>query len=206
MSLKLRIDNENRGSSTTVKNQGLVCNFRALLAESQPQNVHASLAFVTPSRPPRLPPPSPSPQSPPPSLPSPSPSAPHPSPPPPPPPPSTSSKSPPSPSHPAPQSRSPPARKSPPPRRVSPTPPRSISSPPPSPRHAFRGSSSNGSRTGQQSPSSTMRNGHAMNTGQKIGLFFVGIAVILQIGVVGFLVFKRRQLLRIQDRYETCSS
>ncbi|KDP22723.1 hypothetical protein JCGZ_01825 [Jatropha curcas] len=36
-----------------------------------------------------------------------------------------------------------------------------------------------------------------MNTGKKIVLLFVGIAAILQIGVVGFLVFKRRQLWRI---------
>jgi hypothetical protein len=33
-----------------------------------------------------------------------------------------------------------------------------------------------------------------MNAGKAIGLLFVGIAAILQIGVVWFLVYKRRQL------------
>lgn len=47
--------------------------------------------------------------------------------------------------------------------------------------------------------------GHKYNAGKKIGLLFVGIAAILQIGVIGFLVFKRRQLLIVKDRYETCS-
>jgi hypothetical protein len=47
---------------------------------------------------------------------------------------------------------------------------------------------------------------HPMNSGKKIGLLFVGIAAILQIGVVGFLAYKRRQLLKINDRYEACSS
>nr|XP_024935273.2 formin-like protein 14 [Ziziphus jujuba var. spinosa]XP_024935279.2 formin-like protein 14 [Ziziphus jujuba var. spinosa] len=44
-----------------------------------------------------------------------------------------------------------------------------------------------------------------INSGKKIGLLFAGIAAILQIGVVGFLVFKRRQLLKVKNRYETCS-
>lgn len=44
------------------------------------------------------------------------------------------------------------------------------------------------------------------NTGKKIGLLFVGIAAIFQFGVVGFLAFKRRQLLQITDRYGTCSA
>ncbi|KAE8650907.1 hypothetical protein Csa_002672, partial [Cucumis sativus] len=42
----------------------------------------------------------------------------------------------------------------------------------------------------------------SLNKGKKVGLFFVGIAAVLQICVVGFLVFKRRQLLRVKDRYE----
>ncbi|KAK4267220.1 hypothetical protein QN277_024031 [Acacia crassicarpa] len=41
-----------------------------------------------------------------------------------------------------------------------------------------------------------------MNVGKKIGLLFAGIAGIMQIGVVGFLVFKRRQLLRMKDAFE----
>ncbi|KAI4325357.1 hypothetical protein MLD38_030765 [Melastoma candidum] len=36
-----------------------------------------------------------------------------------------------------------------------------------------------------------------INTGKMVGLMFVGIASILQIFVAGFLVFKRRQLMRI---------
>ncbi|KAF5466374.1 hypothetical protein F2P56_016302 [Juglans regia] len=44
-----------------------------------------------------------------------------------------------------------------------------------------------------------------INKGKKIGLLFVGIAAILQIGVVGFLAFKRRQLLKLRDSYETSS-
>uniref|UniRef100_A0A2P2QLC1 Uncharacterized protein n=1 Tax=Rhizophora mucronata TaxID=61149 RepID=A0A2P2QLC1_RHIMU len=47
---------------------------------------------------------------------------------------------------------------------------------------------------------------HKMNTGKKIGLLFVGIAAILQIVVVGYLVFKRKQLLKLKDGYENCHS
>ncbi|XP_061364033.1 uncharacterized protein LOC133307527 [Gastrolobium bilobum] len=46
---------------------------------------------------------------------------------------------------------------------------------------------------------------HGMNAGKKVGLLFVGIAVIMQFGMVGFLVIKRRQLLKANDRYENCS-
>ncbi|KAH1085280.1 hypothetical protein GYH30_017326 [Glycine max] len=41
---------------------------------------------------------------------------------------------------------------------------------------------------------------HKMNAGKKVGLLFVGIAAIMQVGVVGFLVIKRRQLLKSDDR------
>jgi len=45
-----------------------------------------------------------------------------------------------------------------------------------------------------------------MNAGKKVGLLFAGIAVIMQVGMVGFLVVKRRQLLKSdEDRYENCS-
>jgi hypothetical protein len=45
-----------------------------------------------------------------------------------------------------------------------------------------------------------------MNAGQKVGLLFVGIAAIIQVGFVGFLIIKRRQLLKnTDDRYENCS-
>ncbi|CAI0419420.1 unnamed protein product [Linum tenue] len=42
-----------------------------------------------------------------------------------------------------------------------------------------------------------------MNPGKMIGLVFAGVAAILQVGVIGFLVFKRKQL--IKDRYEPYS-
>lgn len=44
-----------------------------------------------------------------------------------------------------------------------------------------------------------------IKTGKMIGLAFAGVAGILQIVVVGFLIFKRRQLLKFSGRYETCS-
>ncbi|XVE51867.1 hypothetical protein DITRI_Ditri02bG0075600 [Diplodiscus trichospermus] len=47
---------------------------------------------------------------------------------------------------------------------------------------------------------------HKLNRGEKIGLLFIGIVIILQICVVGFLVFKRRQLLKVKSSYETYSS
>ncbi|CAJ2663436.1 unnamed protein product [Trifolium pratense] len=48
---------------------------------------------------------------------------------------------------------------------------------------------------------------HRMNAGKKVGLLFVGIAAFMQVGFVGFLVIKRRQLLKNSDddRYENCS-
>ncbi|KAK7349293.1 hypothetical protein VNO77_06551 [Canavalia gladiata] len=46
---------------------------------------------------------------------------------------------------------------------------------------------------------------HRMNAGKKVGLLFVGIAAVMQVGMAGFLVIKRRQLLKSCDRYENCS-
>ena len=40
-----------------------------------------------------------------------------------------------------------------------------------------------------------------LNQGKKIGILFMVIATILQIGVVGFLIFKRRQLLKLKDTF-----
>ncbi|WRX14489.1 hypothetical protein QQP08_006976, partial [Theobroma cacao] len=37
-----------------------------------------------------------------------------------------------------------------------------------------------------------------MIIGKKIGLLFTGIVIILQVDVVRFLVFKRRQLLKVK--------
>ncbi|XP_028763217.1 extensin [Neltuma alba] len=61
-----------------------------------------------------------------------------------------------------------------------------------SPRHPDR------SYHGSPPPASSPR----MNWRKKVGLLFAGIAGIMQIGVVGFLVFKRRQLLRTKDTFE----
>ncbi|CAL0308689.1 unnamed protein product [Lupinus luteus] len=44
---------------------------------------------------------------------------------------------------------------------------------------------------------------HRMNAGKKVGLLFIGIAAMMQIGMAGFLVFKRKQLLKSNDTYET---
>ncbi|KOM25806.1 hypothetical protein LR48_Vigan192s000400 [Vigna angularis] len=45
-----------------------------------------------------------------------------------------------------------------------------------------------------------------MNAGKKVGLLFAGIAATMQVGMVGYLVVKRRQLLNSdEDRYENCS-
>ncbi|CAN1827317.1 hypothetical protein LINPERHAP1_LOCUS31901 [Linum perenne] len=35
-----------------------------------------------------------------------------------------------------------------------------------------------------------------MNTGKMVGLIFLGIAGAMQVGVVGFLVFKRNQIIK----------
>ncbi|EEF40999.1 formin-like protein 14 [Ricinus communis] len=197
---------------------GLVCNFLAFLVESQSQNVPASAAFLIVQPPPPPPPPSPPPPSPPPPSPPPPPPPPPPSPSPPPPTsPPSSLLSPPPPSPPPPaSSSSPPPPPPPPPSSPPPSPP-----PPPTPsytsntspplRPSLRGPSSNGSRNSHGSWTRHNRpppknSNHSMNTGKKIGLLFVGIAAILQIGVIGFLVFKRKQLLRVQHRYENCAS
>ncbi|KAB5574186.1 hypothetical protein DKX38_001380 [Salix brachista] len=86
--------------------------------------------------------------------------------------------------------------------RSSPPPPRKKLQPPPPPRHRLN---VNENRRRRQQPPPPMKN-NKMNTGKAIGLLFVGIAAIMQIGVVGLLVYKRRQLLKIKDRYGNCLS
>nr|DAD49095.1 TPA_asm: hypothetical protein HUJ06_019032 [Nelumbo nucifera] len=44
-----------------------------------------------------------------------------------------------------------------------------------------------------------------INTGKKIGVLFAGIAGILQVAVVGFLVFKRWQISKMKHKYGVCS-
>ncbi|XWS18820.1 hypothetical protein CRYUN_Cryun32bG0077900 [Craigia yunnanensis] len=107
-------------------------------------------------------------------------------PPPPPPPPPPRSPSPP----PPPPSPSPPA----------PSPPPSPLRPPPPPKHH-----KNQTNHHRRRPPPYTHN-HKLNTGKKLGLLFIGIVIILQIGAVAFLVFKRRQLLKVKGTYETCSS
>lgn len=95
---------------------------------------------------------------------------------------------------------------------ASPLPRASISPPlqqkppsPPSPNRFNNKSSDNASHR-RPPPHPQKKHRHSLNTGKKIGLLFAGVAAILQIGVVGFLVFKRRQLLKINDRYDNYSS
>ncbi|KAL9463703.1 hypothetical protein AB3S75_001504 [Citrus x aurantiifolia] len=82
-------------------------------------------------------------------------------------------------------------------------PPQQRPTPPPSPNRFNNKSSDNASH---RRPPPQKKHRHSINTGKKIGLLFAGVAAILQIGVVGFLVFKRRQLLKINDRYDNYSS
>lgn len=79
-------------------------------------------------------------------------------------------------------------------------PPQQRPTPPPSPNRFNNKSSDNASN---RRPPLQKK---SLNTGKKIGLLFAGVAAILQIGVVGFLVFKRRQLLKINDGYDNYSS
>ncbi|KAL9235495.1 hypothetical protein vseg_010250 [Gypsophila vaccaria] len=134
------------------------------------------------------------------------------SPPPSPPPKSPSPRSPPPPS-PSPQMLRPPPPQPifsppprPPPRVGAPPPPTRHSPPPPSPNklHSspmkFPNDLNANSELNQHKTHTTNKHGSSsLNPGQKIGLLFAGIVVILQIGVVGFLGFKRRQLLKTRD-------
>ncbi|KAF8026925.1 hypothetical protein BT93_F3420 [Corymbia citriodora subsp. variegata] len=81
----------------------------------------------------------------------------------------------------------------------------------PSPNHsgttnAAKGSSPPSDRRWHKnrSRSPLPRHEDKINAGKKLGLLFIGVASILQIFVVGFLVFKRRQLMKTKDRYEMC--
>ncbi|CAB4272313.1 unnamed protein product [Prunus armeniaca] len=179
---------------------GFAISLCALLVESQSQH----LSPPPPSPPPPPPPPS-SPPPPPPLSP--------------PPPPPLSPSPPQSPTPPPPESPTPPSPNSPsrPDSSNSPSPLESPGPPPPDrpanqlnskndqkrlPPPSHRGPRPTNNRRPHPPPPHP---GHKYNAGKKIGLLFVGMAAILQIGVIGFLVFKRRQLLRVKDRYETCS-
>ncbi|KAL9460786.1 hypothetical protein AB3S75_003901 [Citrus x aurantiifolia] len=96
-----------------------------------------------------------------------------------------------------------PPQQRPPPQPSTFLPPQQRPTPPPSPNRVNNKSSDNASH---RRPPPQNKHRHSINTGKKIGLLFAGVAAILQIGVVGFLVFKRRQLLKINDRYDNYSS
>ncbi|KAH7865681.1 hypothetical protein Vadar_009762 [Vaccinium darrowii] len=91
----------------------------------------------------------------------------------------------------------------PPPPRPPPPPP----TPPPPPSH--RRSSPQRLPLPRRHPHAAMRSPpppnppskQKLNLGKKIGLVFVGIVVIMQVGVVAFLLIIRRQLLKNNDRY-----
>uniref|UniRef100_A0A5B7BQ58 Putative inverted formin-2 n=1 Tax=Davidia involucrata TaxID=16924 RepID=A0A5B7BQ58_DAVIN len=122
-------------------------------------------------------------------------------PPPPPPPQQSPPPPPPSPTPPPPLSPPPPSPSSPPPPPPSPpTPPSSPRPPLPPPPPKKRGHRSpkwqndnqNQPRRGNTSPTSEQK----LNLGKMIGLMFAGIAAILQVCVVAFLIIKRRQFLK----------
>jgi|UniRef100_A0A2N9FCS1 hypothetical protein len=164
-----------------------------LHVESQPQNdvntpVLASSLVSPPPPPPPPPPPSPPPPSPPP-----------PSPPPPPPP--SPGPPPPSPGPPPPPSPGPPPPPLPaPPPSQQPPPPPYLRQPPPAPHHRSNKKSDH-TKPKPPAPQPPRPLKQSLNQGKKIGLLFAGIAAILQIGVVAFLVFKRRQLLMHKATY-----
>ncbi|XP_022777229.1 uncharacterized histidine-rich protein DDB_G0274557-like, partial [Durio zibethinus] len=94
-----------------------------------------------------------------------------------------------------------------PPAPSGPPPPSSHALPPfhPRPSTKHHENTTNDNRWRPRPPPSHSHN-YKLNTGKKLGLLFVGIVISLQIGVVGLLVFKRRQLLKVKGTYETCSS
>lgn len=77
---------------------------------------------------------------------------------------------------------------------------RSHHSPPPSHNHNHSIRPNHDKHTYRRPPPPPPSSAHQMNGGKKIGLLFAGIAGIMQIGVAGFLVFKRRQLLKTKDK------
>lgn len=77
--------------------------------------------------------------------------------------------------------------------------------PPPPHEPKSKGSRPNRTHHGVRRPPPPPPPAHQMNGGKKIGLLFAGIAGIMQIGVVGFLVYKRRQLSKTKDLFETGS-
>ncbi|KAH1066336.1 hypothetical protein J1N35_031323 [Gossypium stocksii] len=114
---------------------------------------------------------------------------------------------PPPPPPPPPQSVPPPPPSVSPPPPPSPSPPLAPSRPPPRPAGHHRNHTHHPRRRPpQHSQNHKPSTGNKLNTGKKLGLLFIGIVIILQFGVAGFLVFKRRQLLKVNGTYETCSS
>lgn len=69
----------------------------------------------------------------------------------------------------------------------------------PTPRHAPPPPQVAQNNAGKATPTVSHLKGKGLNLGKKVGLAFGGIVVILQFVVVGFLVFERRQLLKMRD-------
>ncbi|GAB2225584.1 hypothetical protein Droror1_Dr00006381 [Drosera rotundifolia] len=67
------------------------------------------------------------------------------------------------------------------------------------PRHALPPPQVAQNNAGRATPTVSHLKGKGLNLGKKVGLAFGGIVVILQFIVVGFLVFERRQLLKMRD-------
>ncbi|KAL3639791.1 hypothetical protein CASFOL_014759 [Castilleja foliolosa] len=162
--------------------------FHALVAESQQD--------VNPPPPPIPPPPATPPPPPPYTTPPPPPYTPPPS-----PPYTTPPQSPPdtTPPPPPPYTTTPP-----PPLYTTPPPPPSYSTPPPPPpppppEPSRRHLTPPGGVGPENSIPQPER--HTLNTGKKIGLMFIAIAVILQVCVAAFLFITRRQLLKAENAY-----
>ncbi|RAL43849.1 hypothetical protein DM860_014350 [Cuscuta australis] len=168
----------------------LLC-FLGIAVQSQ-ENVNPGSQSTTPPPPPPVfppPPPPPPPVSPPP-------------PPPPvqspPPPPAPASPPPPSPFPPPPPTL--PAAASPPPpphRKLSPAPRKPVWS---HPDGSHQRENRNGRQHAPLGNSNHRQKEKKLNLGKKVGLLFVGIGGLLQVFVVTFLVFKRKQLLRSDIR------
>ncbi|XP_059303003.1 leucine-rich repeat extensin-like protein 3 [Lycium ferocissimum] len=127
---------------------------------------------------------------------------PHPPPPPPysPPPPSPLAPPPPHPPPPPPYSPPPPSPLAPPP------PPPSTQGAPPPPASKKKDAEKKHLQHRHQNnpilrPPSQPSKGKKLNWGKRLGLMFVGIAAILQVCVVAFLIIKRRQLLKADSRF-----
>ncbi|KAM7254530.1 hypothetical protein ACFE04_003910 [Oxalis oulophora] len=101
------------------------------------------------------------------------------------------------------QSPPPPSPPPPPPPPYSPPPPPPPQAPPPPFHKDHHSNKTHWRRKWPPPPPPVNQN---LNIGKKVGLLFAGIALILQICVVGFLIVKRRQILNNKEQYQDRSS